>query len=199
MVSKVLRQIQTESGGNAKAIGGNDGLADGNATGLMQVKPGTFRAYALGGHNDIMNGYDNILAGLNYAKHRYGDSLSFLGQGHGYEFGGLSTKHKLAEISEGDKSEMIIPLDGMKSSRGFELLGKTAVAMAQRDGSTAPTLGSDSEVLAQLVQSNNLLNTVVQVLLSILGENQKGNQPLDNVSLNNLTKGLLNRAVRSAN
>lgn len=199
MVSKVLKQIQTESGGNAKAIGGNDGLADGNATGLMQVKPGTFRAYALSGHNDIMNGYDNILAGLNYAKHRYGDSLSFLGQGHGYEFGGLSTKHKLAEISEGDKSEMIIPLDGMKSSRGFELLGKTAVAMAQRDGATAPTLGSDSEVLAQLVQSNNLLNTVVQVLLSILGENQKGNQPLDNVSLNNLTKGLLNRAVRSAN
>lgn len=199
MISKVLKQIQTESGGNAKAIGGNDGLADGNATGLMQVKPGTFRAYALSGHNNIMNGYDNILAGLNYAKHRYGDSLSFLGQGHGYEFGGLSTKHKLAEISEGDKSEMIIPLDGMKSSRGFELLGKTAVAMAQRDGSTAPTLGSDSEVLAQLVQSNNLLNTVAQVLLSILGENQKGNQPLDNVSLNNLTKGLLNRAVRSAN
>lgn len=199
MVSKVLKQIQTESGGNAKAIGGNDGLADGNATGLMQVKPGTFRAYALSGHNDIMNGYDNMLAGLNYAKHRYGDSLSFLGQGHGYEFGGLSTKHKLAEISEGDKSEMIIPLDGMKSSRGFELLGKTAVAMAQRDGATAPTLGSDSEVLAQLVQSNNLLNTVVQVLLSILGENQKGNEPLSSNSVNTLTRTLVNRAGRLAN
>lgn len=199
MVSKVLKQIQTESGGNAKARGGNDGLADGNATGLMQVKPGTFKAYAVDGHNNIMNGYDNILAGLNYAKHRYGDSLSFLGQGHGYANGGLITKHQIAEIGEGNQPEMIIPLDGMKSSRGFELLGKTAVAMAQRDGSTAPTLGSDSEVLAQLVQSNNLLNTVVQVLLSILGENQKGNQPLDNVSIKNLTKGLLNRAVRSAN
>lgn len=88
MVSKVLRQIQTESGGNARAIGGNDGLADGNATGLMQVKPGTFRAYALGGHKNIMNGYDNLLAGLNYAKHRYGSDLSFLGQGHGYANGG---------------------------------------------------------------------------------------------------------------
>ncbi|WP_260362478.1 tape measure protein [Leuconostoc falkenbergense] len=88
MVSKILEQIQTESGGNAKAMGGNDGLADGNATGLMQVKPGTFKAYAVDGHNNIMNGYDNILAGLNYAKHRYGSDLSFLGQGHGYANGG---------------------------------------------------------------------------------------------------------------
>ncbi|MCZ4396275.1 hypothetical protein, partial [Enterococcus faecium] len=29
-----MSQIQTESGGNEKAIGGNDGLAEGNATGL---------------------------------------------------------------------------------------------------------------------------------------------------------------------
>lgn len=147
MISKVLKQIQTESGGNASAMGGNDGLADGNATGLMQVKPGTFRAYASAGHDNIMNGYDNILAGLAYAKNRYGSNLSFLGQGHGYANGGLITKHQIAEIGEGNKPEMIIPLDGMKSSRGFELLGKTAVAMAQRDGSTAPTLGNDGSKL----------------------------------------------------
>ncbi|WFC01158.1 tape measure protein [Pediococcus pentosaceus] len=89
MVSRVLRQINTESGGNPKAMGGTDGLADGHAEGLMQVKPGTFRAYRLSGHNNIWNGYDNILAGLNYAKHRYGSGLSFLGNGHGYANGGI--------------------------------------------------------------------------------------------------------------
>ena len=163
MVSKVLKQIQTESGGNAKAIGGNDVLADGNATGLMQVKPGTFKAYAVDGHNNIMNGYDNILAGLNYAKHRYGDSLSFLGQGHGYANGGLITKHQIAEIGEGNKPEMIIPLDGMKSSRGFELLGKTAVAMASRDGLTGSSATSDnSDVINQLKQAVELLTQLVQ-------------------------------------
>lgn len=88
MVSRVLRQINTESSGNPKAMGGTDGLADGHAEGLMQVKPGTFRAYHLPGHNNIWNGYDNILAGLNYAKHRYGSGLSFLGNGHGYANGG---------------------------------------------------------------------------------------------------------------
>ncbi|CCF28026.1 Protein of unknown function [Leuconostoc citreum LBAE E16] len=100
MVQKILKQIQTESGGNAKAIGGNDGLADGNATGLMQVKPGTFNAYKQPGHDNIMNGYDNILAGLAYAKDRYGSDLSFLGQGHGYENGGWANQPSVfAEIN----------------------------------------------------------------------------------------------------
>ncbi|WP_273730419.1 tape measure protein [Leuconostoc mesenteroides] len=102
MVSKILKQIQTESGGNAKAIGGNDGLADGNATGLMQVKPGTFKAYAVDGHNNIMNGYDNILAGLNYAKHTYGNNLSFLGQGHGYANGGRTNGIGIVGEVEGE-------------------------------------------------------------------------------------------------
>ncbi|WLC98180.1 tape measure protein [Leuconostoc carnosum] len=163
MVKKVLAQIQTESGGNAKAIGGSDGLSDGNATGLMQVKPGTFKANALSGHNDIMNGYDNILAGLNYAKHRYGDSLSFLGQGHGYANGGLITKNQMVEVGEGNKPEMIIPLDGMKSSRGFELLGKTAVAMAQRDGLNNQPVSSDNSALeSKLDTMINLLANLVQ-------------------------------------
>ena len=65
-----MRQIQTESGGNPLAIGGNDGLADGNATGLLQTKPGTFAANAFSGYGNIMSGFDNILAAINYAKKR---------------------------------------------------------------------------------------------------------------------------------
>ncbi len=200
MVSKVLKQIQTESGGNAKAIGGNDGLADGNATGLMQVKPGTFKAYAVDGHNNIMNGYDNILAGLNYAKHRYGDSLSFLGQGHGYANGGLITKHQIAEIGEGNKPEMIIPLDGMKSSRGFELLGKTMTAMAVRDGLTGSSATSDSSTLeAKIEQGNQLLSNVVELLAGILGQTTEANQSVDNIAMNKFSKAIINKAVRSVN
>jgi tape measure domain-containing protein len=200
MVNKVLKQINTESSGNAKAIGGNDGLADGNATGLMQVKPGTFAAYALSGHNNIMNGYDNILAGLNYAKHRYGDSLSFLGQGHGYANGGLITKNQMIEVGEGDKSEMIIPLDGMKSSRGFELLGKTAVAMAARDGAnTTSTTDSNGELSKQIAQTNQLLTGMAQLLQGILGETHASNEPLGTIAVDNLTRTLVNRAGRLQN
>ena len=128
----------------------------------MQVKPGTFKANALSGHNNIMNGYDNILAGLNYAKHRYGDSLSFLGQGHGYANGGLITKNQMVEVGEGNKPEMIIPLDGMKSSRGFELLGKTAVAMAQRDGLNNQPVSSDNSAL------ESKLDTMITLLANLV-------------------------------
>lgn len=119
LVGKVLRQIQTESGGNPKAMGGTDGLSDGHAEGLMQVKPPTFNAYKLPGHGNIWNGFDNLLAGLNYAKHRYGSDLSFLGQGHGYANGGIATTPSI--FGEAGP-EMAIPLDTMKSTRAWQLL-----------------------------------------------------------------------------
>jgi hypothetical protein len=92
MVAKILRQIETESGGNEKAVQGDIGdinnITGDLAKGLMQTISATFNAYKFPGHGDIFNGYDNLLAALNYAKHRYGASLSFLGQGHGYDSGG---------------------------------------------------------------------------------------------------------------
>lgn len=107
LTDKVLRQIATESSGDPKAMGGTDGLNDGHAMGLMQVKPGTFAAYKLKGHNNIWNGFDNLLAGLNYAKARYGSNLSFLGQGHGYRNGGKVYNHEIAHIAE-DSPEYVI-------------------------------------------------------------------------------------------
>ncbi|ADG39892.1 prophage pi3 protein 14 [Leuconostoc kimchii IMSNU 11154] len=155
MVNKVLRQIQTESGGNASAMGGNDGLADGNATGLMQVKPGTFRAYAAAGHTNIMNGYDNILAGLNYAKNRYGNDLSFLGQGHGYANGTITNVPHVANIAEGGMTEAVIPWDLSKKSRAMELLGETVTHFAQNTPSVSSnnsnqSNSNDSEVISKL-------------------------------------------------
>lgn len=112
LVNKVLKQIQTESGGNAKAMGGNDGIVSGgNAMGLMQVKPGTFAANKVAGHGNIWNGFDNILAGLNYAQRRYGKGLSFLGQGHGYANGGhiTSPTHALIGEAPGEDEFVINP------------------------------------------------------------------------------------------
>lgn len=178
MVQKVLRQINTESGGNPKAKqpgADPDGDGSGPALGLMQTKRSTFNANALAGHKNIFNGYDNILAGLNYARKRYGDSLSYLGNGHGYANGGLITRHQFAEIGENNQPEMIIPLDAMKSSRGFELLGKTAVAMAARDGQNNTTVTTDNSkleskldnmisLLSQLVAGQG--NQVVQAIIN---------------------------------
>lgn len=94
MIARVLRQIKTESGGDPNATQGNIGDVN-NRTGdlgrgLMQVIRATFNANA-GPYRDLgqYNPHANIYAGLNYARGRYGSDLSYLGQGHGYDTGGL--------------------------------------------------------------------------------------------------------------
>lgn len=164
MVNRVLRQINTESGGNPRAMGGTDGLADGHAMGLMQVKPGTFRAYHLPGHNDIWNGFDNMLAGLNYAKHRYGRGLSFLGNGHGYANGGIATTPSI--FGEAGP-EMAIPLSMTRSDRANQLLGETIVHMAKNNPDRITdhdTAHGSNELITKLDKLTNLAANMVALL-----------------------------------
>ena len=113
MVNRVLRQINTESGGNphARQPGADpDGDGSGPALGLMQTKRSTFEAYKRKGSGGIFNGPANIYAGLNYAKHRYGPSLSALGNGHGYAKGGKPAAH--TPFIAGERGPELITADG---------------------------------------------------------------------------------------
>ena len=193
-----VRQIQTESGGNERAIGGDDGLAEGNATGLLQTKPGTFRAYAFPGHGNIMKGYDNMLAAINYAKSRYGsDMLAVIGHGHGYEHGGLIDKHGFYEIGEGDKPEMVVPLSDREL--GMQRINQAINFMNQNFGgglqlpaslSKGDSIGSsiyaedhsDESPVAKSggfkQMSENLVNAIVQALQMQRSSNNNG-KPVD--------------------
>nr|WP_276535424.1 lytic transglycosylase [Ligilactobacillus apodemi] len=197
-VNAWVRQIQTESGGNERAIGGDDGLAEGNATGLLQTKPGTFRAYAFPGHGNIMKGYDNMLAAINYAKHRYGsDMLAVIGHGHGYENGGLIDKHGFYEIGEGDKPEMVVPLSDrnlgmqrinqainfMNQNFGGGLQLPASLSKGSDIGSSIYTEGhSDESSVAKSggfkQMSENLVNAIVQALQMQQSSNNSG-KPVD--------------------
>lgn len=97
-LSVVLRQMETESGGNPTVVNKWDSnwAAGTPSVGLMQVIGPTFAAYAgpfrgLGPfeYGVSVNPEANIYAGLNYAIHRYGAGWPLvLGQGHGYDTGG---------------------------------------------------------------------------------------------------------------
>ena len=198
-VNAWVRQIQTESGGNERAIGGNDGLADGNATDLLQTKPGTFRQFAFPGHGNIMKGYDNMLAAINYAKQTYGarGMLAVIGHGHGYEDGGLISKHGFYEIGEGDKPEMVIPL--MNRELGMQRINE-AIAFMNRNfggGLQLPTALSNNAITPNSMyaesasnndvtmqsggfkdMSTNLVNAIVQAL-QMQNTTNSSNQPVD--------------------
>jgi hypothetical protein len=107
LASKVLAQMQTESGGNPNAIN----LTDINAQmgdpsrGLLQVIMSTFDMYHWPGTS--MNIYDplaNIAAAINYAKAVYGPSLSDqyggMGSGHGYYAGGFMPAGQWGYVGE---------------------------------------------------------------------------------------------------
>lgn len=161
MIDRVLRQISSESSGNEKAVQGNIGdinnITGDLAKGLMQTISSTFNANKFPGHGDIFNGYDNLLAALNYAKKTYGPSLSFLGNGHGYENGGIINAHGFYEIAEGNRPEMVIPLDPQKKSRATQLLNQANRTINANNYEK----NSNSNMELALTQAVNLLSQVL--------------------------------------
>ncbi|MBJ7637584.1 hypothetical protein D0510_06230 [Weissella confusa] len=186
MVNKVLRQIQSESGGNEKAVQG--GYTDINtitgdlAKGLMQTISATFNTYAFPGHKNIFNGYDNLLAALAYAKNRYGSNLAGLGEGHGYAQGGIVSQHGFYEVAEQNMPEIIIPLDPAKKMRANQLL---AEASQRINGAQSQQVVVQSDT-TQLEQK---FDNVIALLSLMLGVNQdqlKAMQSKDGINLPNL-------------
>ncbi len=163
MIDRVLRQISSESSGNEKAVQGNIGdinnITGDLAKGLMQTISSTFNANKFPGHGDIFNGYDNLLAALNYAKKTYGPSLSFLGNGHGYENGGIINAHGFYEIAEGNRPEMVIPLDPQKKSRATQLLNQASQTINNNQG-YSNNVTDFSPVLTLL---SNIFNSIEDV------------------------------------
>lgn len=70
----IIAQIQRESNGNAGVTQGNIGdinnLRGTPAQGLLQYVPSTFKSYAVRGHGNIKNGYDQLLAFFNNSNWR---------------------------------------------------------------------------------------------------------------------------------
>lgn len=113
-----LRQIKTESGGNPRAVQGNIGDINNRtgdlAKGLVQVIGATFKRYKFPGHENRFNGLDSLLAGMNYAKHRYGKEgmLRAIGRGRGYARGGFITGMTSFNVAGESGNEGIVPLEG---------------------------------------------------------------------------------------
>ncbi|MCJ1783084.1 peptidoglycan DD-metalloendopeptidase family protein [Mammaliicoccus sciuri] len=150
-----MKQIETESGGNARAMGGNDGLADGNAMGLVQVKPGTFKANQGKGMGDIWNPVHNLVAGMNYASRRYGNNLlDVIGHGHGYANGGIINSPEIAWLAEGGFSESVISHDPSAKARSKVIWDRTGEMLG---------FSEDAELLRGIITAINEGNSLQQI------------------------------------
>lgn len=183
-LAALLYQMQTESGGNPNAINNWDINAKNGvpSQGLMQVIPPTFRAYAMPGYNkNILDPLSNILASIRYTLARYG-SLTAGWRGVGYANGGFITKQHLAMVGEGNKPEVVIPLDKAKRSRAMQLLAKTKRIMGDNDGviiqSNVQT-NDQSEVIALLTEQNSLLLSILRKDSNVYLDSKKVNKQLE--------------------
>lgn len=183
-LNALLYQMQTESGGNPNAINNWDINARNGvpSQGLLQVIPPTFRAYARPGYDkSLTDPLSNILASIRYAVSRYG-SLSRAYRGVGYANGGIITREHLAMVGEGNKPEVIIPLDKAKRSRAMQLLSKTKRIMGDNDGviiqSNVQT-NDQSEIIALLTEQNSLLLSILNKDSNVYLDNKKVNKQLE--------------------
>lgn len=139
-INDVARLIQTESGGNAGVTqqihdqnsGGNE------AQGLLQYTPGSFNAYAIRGHKNIKNGYDQLLAffnntdwraNLSYWKRRMASGLTGwgpTGRRRKYATGGLIRNAGWYNIAEGGYPEWVIPTDPRRKSEAMNMIALAA-------------------------------------------------------------------------
>ncbi|MCD5041541.1 tape measure protein [Enterococcus faecium] len=165
-LNALLNQMRTESNGNPNAVNNWDINAK-NGTpskGLMQVIDPTFRAYAMPGFNsNIFDPLSNILASIRYALSRYG-SLSAAYRGVGYANGGIVNQHQIAEIAEGNKPEIIIPLDKAKRSRAMQLLAIAQDKLGVKPKSannSSDSSGTLETLVSLMIQQNNLLSKLL--------------------------------------
>lgn len=196
-LSKLLSNMQHESGGNPTIVQTVDdiNMRNGNpAIGLFQFIPQTFSSYAVRGHTNIRSGYDQILAVFNDSNW-FSDIAPGGGWGPSgrrrYANGGFSYAHQLAEISENNKPEAIIPLDLSKRPRAYQILSQIISGFAKDEPDNGAFGNTGTSVLQDEVDS---LNNKFDTLISLMSELVNGER-VTNINVDGRT---IARATNSA-
>lgn len=195
-------QARTESTFNPKARNPS------GASGLVQVKPATFNQYKLPGHGNIWNPLDNLIAGMRYAKARYGKGgmLSQIGHGLPYATGGLINSSGFYQLAEEGHPEFVIPTDPSRQSDAMKLLAiarqriesnkKNKRPNQMRTPSTSNT--NDNEMMNVMARQLEATQRQVELLTQLVASNQRLEQKPTGVSEQDMSKAQGKRAQMMA-
>lgn len=198
-INGILAQIQRESGGNERIIQSSAvwdvNTASGNpAQGLLQYIPQTFNAYKVRGYENILSGFDQLMAFFNNSNWRTDLPYGHSGWGPSgrrikpYFNGGIAREPQVATLAENGYPEVVIPTEPAKRGRAMALLNtaKQMLGVKERNVVSQSDSTDTTALMIQLMQEQNAL------LMKILAKDPNIN--LNGVKLND---GL--RAIQATN
>ncbi|RZI05184.1 phage tail tape measure protein [Staphylococcus condimenti] len=210
----IVAQIARESNGNAGVTQGNIGdinnLRGTPAQGLLQYVPSTFKSYAVKGHKNIKNGYDQLLAFFNNSNWRrdlpYGKSGWGPSGSRRFATGGLINSSGLYNLAEGGHPEFVIPTDPSRQSDAMKLL---AIASQKIEGNKknkrpnqmrtpSTSNNNDNEMMNVMARQLEATQRQVELLTQLVASNQRLEQKPTGVSEKDMSKAQGKRAQMMA-
>ena len=171
-MAAILHRIAQESNGNPTITNNWDINAKlGHPSkGLLQYIQPTLSAWVpKGTAANLSSGYAQLVAMFNDSN--WFRDISVKGgwgpTGHKrFANGGLINSHGMYEIGEGNKPEMVIPLDSMKSSRAEKLIAQVVGKIAQDN----PQRGNETSLETASQNDFSELNKKFDTLLAMFGQ-----------------------------
>ncbi|QRA38478.1 phage tail tape measure protein [Lactiplantibacillus plantarum] len=189
-VSAWMKVIARESNGDPSVVNNWDSNAKMGipSKGLVQTIQPTFDAYKFPGHNNPLNGYDDLLAGIHYMKAIYGSGPSAFARVSGpmgYENGGIINTNQLIEVAEHNKPEMVLPLTN--KSRANQLIAQASQVVNGNNSNQIASTNSESNkkldkviaLLAALVSGQGSVQAVIaksDVVNAVKSDNKTASQ-----------------------
>ncbi|WP_239744975.1 phage tail tape measure protein [Mammaliicoccus sp. O-M54] len=153
--------------------------------GMFQMIEPTFRANAKPGYTNFSNPLHQAISDLRYIVRTYGWGGFPRAAAAAYANGGISSTHKIAEISENNKAEAIVPLT--KRTRAIQLTEQIMDYLGMDTFNPRVTVNNDTSMMEKLLKqivalndkSNRQTDTIIQLIRQIpQGTDMKKLEPI---------------------
>lgn len=197
ITENMMKLAKRESNYNPNAVNNWDSNAHRGtpSKGMFQMIEPTFRANAKPGYTNFNDPLHQAISDLRYIVRTYGWGGFPRAAAYAYANGGISSTHKIAEISENNRAEAIVPLT--KRTRAIQLTEQIMRYLGMEKAEPSINLNNDNSVmeklLKQIVFLNQENNKLIQMIFKVL------NVPKENYNLSDIERELSRLAGNRSN